>query len=283
MLISDVVTRSRQLLNDPSTTGRWTDTTLLGYYNEAANILSRDCEFPEGRFVITTVANQQEYATPELVKVYRVYMNGQLLVPQDLQTLEGHQIQLYDQGLNSGVNEPGTQTPGSGGPVNNQGSYTPAVWIEPPAAYPVANDIGAPGPDAAPWLSVAQGGRPVYYWRGGAIGLVPAPAGAYTLTIDCLPVYTDQVATNVNSIFPYNYRLALAAKMCELAKLSDDDADADRQMMRFLSLYEKEMRKLRINRKSYDGDQKRMPKFLTQRSFFYIGNNRNSSYWNEYP
>src|SRR5271166_6927847 len=99
MIGGDCVTRARQMLNDPSPTGRWSDSNLLGYLSESQQVLIRDVELPEGRIIITTVANQQEYSTPELIKVYRVYMNGQLLVPADLQTLEGHQIQMYDQGL----------------------------------------------------------------------------------------------------------------------------------------------------------------------------------------
>lgn len=284
MIASDCITRARQLLNDPSNTGRWSDPTLLGYLSEAQQVLIRDVQFPESRIIVSTVADQQEYSTPELITVYRVYMNGQLLVPQDLQSLEGHQIQLYDQGLSTGAIEPGVQTPGSGGPANNQGSYTPAVWVEPPATYPVANNYGTPAPDAAPWTPIASGGRPVYYWRGGFIGIVPAPAaGGYSLTIDCLIVPPDVTTLTQTMLFPNNMRMALVWKLIEYAKFSDDDTDAARQAQYASQSYEKEMRKLRINRRSYDGDSKRMPKFLTQRSFFQIGNNRNTGEFPEYP
>lgn len=284
MIGSDCVTRARQLLNDPNNTGRWSDNTLLGYLSEAQQVLIRDIQFPESRIIIDTIADQQEYSTPELITVYRVYMNGQLLVPQDLQTLEGHQIQQYDQGLASGAREPGTQAPGSGGPAGNLGNYTPAVWVEPPATYPVANNWGTPGPDAGPWTPVSVGGRPIYYWRGGFIGIVPAPAaGGYSLTIDCLIVPTDVTTLGQTMLFANNMRMALVWKMVEYAKFSDDDDTAARQAQVAMSNYEKEMRKLRINRRQYDGDSKRMPKFLTQRSFFQKGNNRNLGEFPEYP
>ncbi len=247
-------------------------------------MLIRDIEFPESRIIITTVAQQQEYSTPELIQVYRVYMNGQLLVPQEIQTLEGHQIQLYDQGLTTGATEPGTQASGSGGPAGNTGNYTPAVWVEPPASYPVSNNWGIPAPDAGPWTPVAAGGRPVYYWRGGYIGIVPAPlAGGYSLTIDCLAVPQDVTTLSQTMLFANNMRMALVWKTVEYAKFSDDNADAGRQATYAAQSYEKEMRKLRMNRRRYDGDMKRMPKFLTQRSFFQKGNNRNEGEFPEYP
>jgi len=181
MQTQDVITLARSYLNDPSSAGRWSDATLINFYNIASQEVIRDVEFPESRVTTTTVANQQEYATPELITVYRVYLAGQLLTPTTLQVLEGHQSMDYDQNALSGYPVTTTQTPGSGGPPGTTGPYSPSWNVTPPAAYPVANAFGPPVADAQMW---GPNQRPRYYFRGGSIGIVPAPAGVYDLVLD---------------------------------------------------------------------------------------------------
>lgn len=280
MQVQNCTALARILLDDPSSNGRWSDAAMIGFYNEAQQNILRDVEFPPSYLTTQTVTNQQEYSTPELVKVYTVYLAGQILVPTTLAAVEGHQTQDYDQGLDSGIPQPATQTPGSGGPAGTQGGYTPAWNVTPPSVYPVANSWGGPSPDAQMW---AAGQRPRWYYRGGSLGIIPAPAGVYTLVIYALQVPPDAANLTDASPFPNNFRQAIAWKMCELAKFSDDGDRAAEGRTYAAQKYEFEMRKLRTNRKQYDGDQPRMPKPRTYRRGRQIGNNRQGQGFNEYP
>lgn len=271
MQTQDVVTLSRSLLNDPASTGRWSDATLINFYNVASQEVIRDVEFPESRITGVTVANQQEYPTPELIAVYRVYVAGQLLVPTTLQVLEGHQSMDYDQHALSGFPGTATQTPGSGGPPGTTGPYSPSWNVTPPVAYPFANSWGAPVPDAQIW---APGQRPRYYFRGGSIGLVPAPAGVYDIVIECLRVPSQSLNLTDASIFPSNFKQALAWKVCELAKFSDDGDRASESRNYATQRYEACVRKLRADRKRYDGDAPRGPKMFTYRRSYQKGVNK---------
>lgn len=280
LTVAQIVTQARRLLNDPSAQGRWSDASLISFTDEAQQLLTRDVEFPQSRLTAPTIVNQQEYATPDLLNVYRVYLAGQLLVPTTKQILEGHQTQEYDQGLDSGIMQPGIQTPGSGGPPGTQGSFTPAWNIQSPEAYPVANAWGSPAPDAQPWFT---GQRPRYYFDGGVIGFVPAPSSIVTMCIDCLRV-PDPLANLIDiTIFPYNFRTAMVWKVVEFAKFADNDQTASEQRMYASQMYEKEMRKLRTTYKFYAGDAPRMPKMFTNRTLYQKGNVRNCPPGFNYP
>jgi hypothetical protein len=129
----------------------------------------------------------------------------------------------------------------------------------------------------------AAGQRPRWYFKGGSLGIIPAPAGVYTLVIYCLTVPPDAANLTDATLFPNNFRQALAWKICELAKFSDDGDRAAEQRTYAAGKYESEMRKLRANRKQYDGDQPRMPKLNTYRRGRQIGNNRQGEGFTEYP
>lgn len=277
MYVRDVVSLARLFLNDPASAGRWSDASLISFTNEAGQEIIRDVEFPVSRIVFQTVANQQEYQTPELIYVKTVYLAGQIIVPTELSAIEGHQTQEYDQGFGT---MPGMQTPGSGGPPGTEGMYTPAWNIQTPTAYPVANTDVIPAPDAAPWSNTQ---RPRWYYRSGYMGFIPAPAAAYTACIDALVVPPTLAALNDPLPFPSQFKRAMAWKVCEYAKFSNDtQADAEGRTYA-AQQYERSMRKLRTDAKRYDGDQPRMPKMLTYRRFYYIGNNRSPAPWTEYP
>lgn len=280
MLASDVISLARRYVNDPTTTGRWTDSSLMDFLGEAQQELIRDVQFPRCRLTATTLVNQQEYNTPELINVYRVYLAGQLLVPTTKQVLEGHQSRRYDQGFGTGIPEPGTQTPGSGGPPGTEGSYTPAWNIQVPASYPVTNAWGSPTPDAQGWF-VNQ--RPRYYWESGVIGFVPAPASAVTICIDCLAVPPPVTTTTQTLIFPSNFRRALAWYIVMQCRSSDDTPQSAAKVQEAVGLYDRAMRKLRTDYTFYDGDSPRGPKLFTYRGMYQKGMNRNSSPNSEYP
>jgi len=273
----DVINLTRQLLNDPINTGRWSDAALLTFVDSANQDLGRDVRYPEGRLTGATLPNQQEYSLPfQIIKYYRVYLAGQLIVPTSIDTLEGRQIGLFDQGLNAG-NPYGTLPPsqptGSGGPPGTQGTYTPAWNVQQPESYPVANVWGLPAPDAQPWT---VGQRPRYYTRssGTVIGIVPAPLAAVDLVIEGM--FVPMQVTTTTQVLPYawNYIRALAWKTCEYAYFSDNSDRSTQQYMYAAQCYEREMRKLRSDLRQADR-QNRGPKLLTYRSFYQLGNNRN--------
>ena len=184
MLASDPVTLARQWLNDTATGSgqRWSDATLIVFLNQAQWKLMRDVLFPSARMSIPTVPNQQEYQTGTILQTDSVYVNGQLAVPSDIPTLEGHQIGLYDQGLRGGNPAP---VPGSAAPPSTSGPYAPTWSSVTPQGYPVANWSGWPAPDSVP---ACTGQRPRYYFRGGFIGLVPAPANSPPLDTNGNPI-----------------------------------------------------------------------------------------------
>jgi hypothetical protein len=267
------------MLNDPSSSGRWSDATLISFYNQAASQLVRDVEFPQSRIIGQTIMNQQEYPLPEFIRIIRVYVAGQLVVPTSLQVLEGHQIEVYDQGQGDGISQTVPAT-GSGGPPGVVPGFAPGWVVQSPASYPVSNSWGPPAPSSQVWFN---GQRPRYYFRGGSIGLVPAPSGIVDIVIEGLRVPTPVINLTDAIPFPFNYGQALAWKVCELAKFSDDDDRAADQRNYAAQQYEIHMRRIRQINKSYDGDGPRRPNFRTYRGFYYKGNNRNAGTWPEYP
>src|ERR1700722_7507935 len=115
MFVAEIVNQARSLLNDV-TGGRWSNQTLMNFLTMTERELMRDVKWPPARLVTSTVPGQQEYVLPDsIIRIYSVYIKGQLFTEARLDTLEGHQIQQYDQ---RGF---GTQAPGSGGPSGNAG------------------------------------------------------------------------------------------------------------------------------------------------------------------
>jgi hypothetical protein len=118
------------------------------------------------------------------------------------------------------------------------------------------------------------GQRPRYYWESGVIGLVPAPAGVYTLCVDCLAVPDDAVNLTDFLIFPASFKRALAWYVVMQCRAADDTQGAEAKVQMATQMYERTMRKLRTDYQRYDGDQPRMPKLRTYRTGRQLGNNR---------
>lgn len=279
MTPQDVISLARQYINDPSPSGRWSNAALLLFVDRAVQTLSRDVKFPEGRASFTTVPGQQEYdGLPVFVTMPRVYINGQLIIRTDLNTLEGHQIELYDQGFGT---MPGNQAAGSGGPPGTQGNFTPAWNIQQPSVYPVPNSWGLPAPRAEPWMA---GQRPRYYMRSGVIGFVPAPSGQATVTID--GVFPPEKVTLLTQelVFDRAWMDVLTWHVVMQCKAADDSDRAAQQYQMAQQQYSKFLADIRVMVNG-DGlnDDSMLPKFITQRSFWQKGNNRNPGPWTEYP
>ncbi|MGH7745687.1 MAG: hypothetical protein ACREQ5_12995 [Candidatus Dormibacteria bacterium] len=278
MLTSDVVTFCRSLINDPSSQGRWSDATLINFYNQAQQCLLRDVRFPQSRAIGSTVSNQQEYPIPDIIEIYRVYLAGQLAVVTTLETIEGAQVQLWDQGFNTGVQQQAPPS-GSGGPPGVVPGFSPSWIVQQSEQYPFQNVWGTPAPDAQAW---AAGQRPRYYLRGGSLGLVPTPGNIVSLVIDCLRVLPDSAHLTDESFFPLNFREALAWKMAEFAQFSDADSSAAGRAQYAMQKYEQRMKQHREDIERMNGIEPRMPKFFSRRNLLrqgQFGNRRNTNTW----
>ncbi len=270
-LVSDCVTRARRLLNEPSTNGRFSDTAMIGFCDDASKYLNRDILFPDARYVIPTVANQQEYSMdPFPLRVDRVYLNGQLLVPVDggINTMEGHQIGLYDQTAQGSV-----QAIGGGGPPGQQGSYMPQWIAAAPVGYPYAsNSYGGSAPTGLPF---SPGMRGRYYWRGGVIGVEQIPnTSGELLVIEGILMVPVLTALTQYTMFPDTWALALAWKICEFARYSDDSDRAAEARNYAAQQYDILMRDARMWNRRRDGDQPRTMFVRTRRSAYITGNAR---------
>jgi len=277
MLASDVITLARQLLDDTATGSgqRWSDATLLVFLNQAQWKLIRDVLFPSGRMQIATVPNQQEYQVGTILQTDSVYVNGQLAVPSDLSTLEGHQIGVYDQGLRGGNPAP---VPGSGMPASTSGPYAPFWGTMTPQGYPVANYGGWPAPDSVPSCTNQ---RPRYYWRSGWIGLVPAPSNSPPLDANGNPI-PNLVIDGVflppalggladPLIFPNHFTEALAWSVVLQAKFSDDTQKTSESRNYAQASYREAMRDLRMWVSTFKGDAPGGPKFWSARGYYTWG------------
>lgn len=258
MNASEPLTLLRQVLSDLNQSGRWTDATLLNFIDRGNKRVVRDVLFPESRLTATSVT-AQEYQLPQLILINRVYLAGQLCVPTDLNTLEGHQIGLYQQDPNASA-----PASGSGGPAGAAGPYSPDWSTTTAQVYPVANSwIGYPAPDAQPWFS---GQRPRYYVRGGFIGFVPQPTGGGTITIDCIRVPdTIESATDVMTT-PDMFCDAIVWAAATFAQFADDQERNAAMRQVAEQTYQARKAELMKFRKTYVGDANEGPKPRTYRS-----------------
>lgn len=257
---SQIITLARNNLSDSQTQGRFSDSAMLLWTQMVVNRMTRELLFPESRLTFSTVAYQQEYPLPEILRTLRVYVAGQLIVPTTLQVLEGHQIQFYDQSGQTGA----PAYPG-GGPTGNAGTASPLWTVQTPTNYPVLQALGVPAPDGVPWYT---GSRPRYYYRGGSIGFVPMPMGVSTVCIDCVAepsaISSDTQSLNV----PDSWVETAAWGVTAMALFSDRDQSTSKARDDAKGEYEGGIKSLKAARKRYSGDSPRGPKMLTQRSFY---------------
>ena len=267
MQASLIITPARALLND-KTGGRWSNDTLMSFLTMTARELMRDVKWPPARLTTWSIPGVQEYQIPdELIRVYSVYLQGQLCTETTIQTLEGHQIQRYDQcGFGS------APLTGGGGPPGNAGNYVPQWTVQPPMSYPVANQWGYPRPDAEGW---SMGQPPRYYLRGGYIGFVPIPSNAPGLdnfgnpipniTIDCVVLPQQVLELAQPLFFPDLFSEALIWGVVEKAKFSDDTSSTKESRTFARERYNEQAGKMRMWAANYTGDQPGGPKMTTDR------------------
>lgn len=246
MLGSDINATFRRFTAETDPTGRWADADVYDFINQAQNLISLQLEWPVVHLNAMSVANTQEYTMPEIVKIERVYLAGQPCVPTDIATLEGLQIEYYDQ--NS------TQTP-------NTPQWNSAVFN----TYPVTNtQVGYPN-GVSPYY---VGQRPVYYVNGGNIGFVPIPAGAYSMDIWGIGLPTPFSTGTETCSFPSFFKPALAHKAAQLAFEADSQLErAQMQSAHFMEW----MPQLRTWKYDLVKNKSRGPRPITYRHFFRRG------------
>ena len=289
MYHADPITLARSLLNDvPHAAGtRFSDPTLLNFLGTVQEEITRDVRFPAARISAGTQPNIQEYQLPDtVIEIFSVYVNGQLVVPSDLPTIEGHQIQVYDQGSLGGTN---VQTAGSGGPTGTAGTFTPRWNVQPPSAYPVTNNGCWPAPDAQTW---STGMRPRWYRRGGYLGIIPAPNSGppvvngipqNNLVIDCVMLPDDPLNLTDLSWFPRLYKKALAMGIVYYAKFSDDTQSTKESRNEAKQSYMEQVGKLRMWAAGFKGDAPDGPRYTSNRPFYERGGYKNSLGYGSYP
>src|ERR1700687_1281641 len=178
MTAQNLVDYTRFLMAE-TVSGRFTDADLITAAHVASYDLMTRIQWPDGTLTVTTSANQ-EYTLPPVLEILRVDINGQRLIPTTLSRLEGVSYGLFDQ---TGVGN------------------VPKWTLATAKTYPVANsNLGYPTTAGSLPYNPLQ--RPVYYMRGGNMGIVPPPTAGQTLTIQIIPVPTDLVIGTDFSLFP---------------------------------------------------------------------------------
>jgi hypothetical protein len=256
------------------------------WLDKASKKLMDKIRFPWARISTFIVPGLQEYQLPAVVDIRSVYVDGVLIVPTDIQTLEGHQIQSYDSSGRTGVPPAPFQ---GGGPTGSGGMYVPQWTIEPPQIYgsgPEATGLQSyPSPDAAQW---STGQRPRYYWRGGYIGLVPPSLSSPPLNenqepipnfiIDGAVIPDDIEALGAPLWYPDNCLDYLSWFIVFRGKFADDTDKTSESRNFARQELNDELERLRMWADSYRGDDVRGPKVQTNRRFWRKGRHRNRGY-----
>lgn len=231
---------------EPDNTGRWSDADAYTLINEAQKFISLKIEWPVVHFSASTVANTQEYTLPEINRLERVYLAGQPCVPTDIATLEGTQIEFYDQTSTTTANTP---------------QWNSLVYN----TYPVVNtQMGYPN-GVSPYYI---GQRPQYYVNGGNLGFVPIPSTVYTIDIWGIGIPTSLAAAADTCDYPSQFESAIAHKAAELAFLADSQLEkAQAQALKFMEW----LPELRAWKATFLKNKSRGPRPISYRHFFRRG------------
>jgi hypothetical protein len=269
MIAQDVINLVQDLSGEGIVGQRFAPSQYIRFLDRAQKCIVRDLKWPPSRYVFTTTPTVQEYQLQEIILILDVYLNGQLLTRTDIPTLEGRQIQLYDQTGQGGG--PGGLVVQNEAPNLAGSTNTPQWTSQPPLAYPVTSPIGGVAPDAQPWFA---GRRPAYYCRGGNIGFLPAPLGAITAVCDVVSQPVTLQTANDALMLPDTAADALAWQVIEYMFFSDKDTSGAADQRNYaMTEKQKALAELRAWKRGYDGGGPRGPKMLTYRSFFVRGRN----------
>jgi hypothetical protein len=220
----------RRNVNEPGT-NRFTVADSIDLLNKAQVQTALDLPYTEGTDTFPTIANQQEYAMVENIRVLRVYMLGpngskQLIEPTDIPTMEGENANIFD---------------ASSDFIQGQPPLTPQWIAQKPVTYPYRSpQRQGQGHPASMWN---WSNPPRWYRRYGNIGFVPPPNAVFTVCMDFIPIPPTVVTTSDLLAFPEMYRDALVYKMSEYSRQADGSADS----MKNAQLYMAQIKKLQTN------------------------------------
>jgi hypothetical protein len=196
---SEIIFRLRNLSGELDPNGRFPDTSLYDHINSAQDAISDDIEWPRGRWSANTVitpAPVGTYQLPEIVKLLRLYVNGQPVPATTKDLIEGNQIGLYD--------DTGT-------------GYNPQWTQQAATAYPVTVLRGWPR-ELVPWV---PGRAPEYFREGANITLVPKPSNVVPMVIDVVDAPPILVQGTDVSVFPRRFKDCLCWKSIEYMRAGD--------------------------------------------------------------
>ena len=183
--LNDAATLAKQLIreevSDTITLTRMETYVVLTYLD-----WSRELMWPEASFTSATAndpvtgVTAQEYQLPEDINtIFRVYLNGQRIVPTSIAILEGDVVGLFS---------PNWQV--------LPAVVVPALAVSTISAVPIT---------AGPSFQSMQ-----YYLRGGNIGFTPAPAvNGYPIQIDCC-IIPSNVIDSTTIMLPNQFKHGLA-------------------------------------------------------------------------
>lgn len=181
------------------------DTDFLGYITTAQKDLAMEVRRPGALWTFTIVPQANpgiipEYRLRPYVDVKKVTLNGLILVPTDIPSMEGAQIQLYDA---------------------SSTNYGPQWTNAASQLYPPGGSNGFPSPQSTntPWII---GARPNYYLRDDAqIGFVPPPQSPGTVQMDVITMPQDVTSTQDQLPFDSLYLDALGWRTLQKAHEAD--------------------------------------------------------------
>lgn len=262
----DCITFARDLMATPgnAATVRWSDQQLLRFLDRSNKDTVQQLRFPESRLALTSTG-AQEYQLPDTHELYRVYLNGQIIVevPGGINTLQGDQSFVYDQSGQGSV-------PAGGGGATGGAQQQPQWAIQQPTTYPFINNWGTPAPYAQPWQT---GQRPRYYHRGGYLGFVPAPATGATITVDAVLVPPPIVTTAQLLLAPDQFFDSLVWGLVTFCYMADDTDRSAEKRNYAMTMREKAIRELRDWKRQFAIEDKQL-QMLNYRGAFQYGNNR---------
>ena len=244
-----LISNTFRFMMDEASTKRFTAADVAQLATRAQNQLAFEVDFPQATLNILLVPGQQEYQLMDLMKIMRVYTAAynpanpnypfsfkQELIGTDIYTLEGDVIQQY--------NRPSfqDQNPSASLTYNfNQGCNQPNYSQPYPTKLPWEG-CGPQGNNGSNGVVQYHNQRPMYYMRGGYIGVVPVPILTNPetyLMLDYIPAPPPLVNTPDNSIFPDTFLEAIVWKMVEFASYSDHNS----AQMQAAQMYQNEIDK----------------------------------------
>lgn len=238
MLAGEVINDWRRNVNEPGT-NRFTVSDAFDLLNKAQVQTALDLPYTEGTYTFPTIANQQEYAIIENIRVLRLYVLGpngakQIIEPTDIPTMEGENQNIFDASSSFHQGEP---------------PLTPQWLAQKPVTYPYQSpQVQGYGHASAMWHWSSP---PRWYRRYGNVGLVPPPNGVFTVSVDLIPLPPTVNTTAALLEFPEMYRDALVYKMSEYSRQADGSQDS----LKNANMYAAQIKKIQTNVNKYQASK----------------------------